>query len=254
MYLATTCALILSSISTVTAGRRWVATEKDYGNATFITDVDDMSQQFKVKWVKNGNVSDVNIAHIAGGGFVADSSELPTLTIETVFIVDTATSYTSTVTTAVLSIMNTPAEGNTNIGTTIIGTTIKGDTVIGPSSTVTPIPPAEPTPCPADTQDNPKAPHWALDVFTEGNRPMGARWCHDDVPYSTIKLLKYGTYCLTVPSGTTGVRVPKCMMGGCSTTLFQDANCSFHPTHIEHDDTCVRLAGGWGIGSFVVAC
>ncbi|KAK4654194.1 hypothetical protein QC762_401870 [Podospora pseudocomata] len=215
MYLATTLALLLSSISTVTASRSWVATAQDYGNATFVTGVDDVSEQFKIQWVEGGNPSDAIIGHIPGGGLEARDDKMSTVTVETIFVVDTATSYSSTATTIV--------------------STLVGD-----------------SPSPAGATQAPNTvPKWALDVFTQGDT-----WCPRGV-YSTISLLRYGTFCLKTPAGTTSARIPQGMMGGCSTTLFQDENCSVGPVHIENEEMCMRLRGSSGVvelKSFVVAC
>ncbi|KAK0701453.1 hypothetical protein B0T21DRAFT_417164 [Apiosordaria backusii] len=98
--------------------------------------------------------------------------------------------------------------------------------------------------CPEHNSD--AAPHWALDVF-------GDQYCNAKV-VSTITLIRYGTFCLGTPNGTKGARIGTCMMGGCSTTLFQDENCNIGPTHIENELDCIRLDPDLEIKSLVIAC
>ncbi|KAK4171308.1 hypothetical protein QBC36DRAFT_295485 [Triangularia setosa] len=90
--LLTILALFLSSISIVGAGRAWVTTKKDYGNATF-----------------SGDLADVSIAYVPGGGYTdGDMYGVDDFT-ETV-TQGTTTTYTTTFAVFTLTSVSTATE------------------------------------------------------------------------------------------------------------------------------------------------
>ncbi|KAK4198563.1 hypothetical protein QBC40DRAFT_178486 [Triangularia verruculosa] len=98
--------------------------------------------------------------------------------------------------------------------------------------------------CPERDGNGP--PGWLLDAFTD-------QYCLGDT-YQSMELWEYGTFCLATPNNTKGVRFRECKMGGCSTTLYKDDNCTVGFSHIENELDCLRLAPDLHIPSLKVTC